>query len=207
MVQHLATRIQSAVRFPGRILPQILLKIRHWGKVREIREGSEVFCEFEGERYPGYLDRGNATQFIQDKAKQFCNGKGIDIGAGRWPLPGAVPVQDGRHRNAFRLDEFPDGSLDYVFSSHCLEHLDDWERALKLWIRKLKTGGILFLYLPHESMRLWNPGGPWVGVMHRWAPTHEVINAFLAKHGMDIVDYNRAKDAYWSFHIAARKRP
>ncbi len=201
----IAGKMGNAIRYPERILPQLFLKIKHCGKVKRISTNGKVFYEYEGERYPEYLATGNASRFILEKAKQYCRGRGIDVGAGKWPLPGATPIQEGKRQDAFKLDASPDGSLDFVFSSHCLEHLDDWQRALRVWIRKLKTHGILFLYLPHESMRLWNPGGPWVGVMHRWTPTCEVINPFLVTHGMSVLEHNPDRDAYWSFHIVARK--
>jgi len=91
---------------------------------------------------------------------------------------------------------FADESLDFVFSSHCLEHLDKWQYALKLWIAKLRLNGILFLYLPHKSMRLWNPGGPWVGSNHKWIPSYQVINQFLIGHGMEILEYNPERDMF-----------
>ncbi len=111
----------------------------------------------------------------------------------------------GSNQNAYRLDNFPDGSLDFVFSSHCLEHLERvGKRALRLWLRKLKPGGILFLYLPHESMRLWNPGSPWVGDGHKWQPRHEIVVPFLEAEGMSILEVNKDHDGYWSFHVVGR---
>ena len=47
---------------------------------------------------------------------------------------------------------FGAGSMDYVFSSHCLEHIEnDWQ-ALREWWRVLKSGGYLVLYLPHRDV-------------------------------------------------------
>ncbi len=99
----------------------------------------------------------------------------------------------------------PDGKYDYIFSSHTLEHLDRWQEALSLWISKLRINGIVFLYLPHESMRLWEPGGPWVGDAHKWVPTCNIITAFLANKGLQIIESNSGRDVFWSFHIVAKK--
>lgn len=47
---------------------------------------------------------------------------------------------------------FPDGSQDAVFSSHCLEHIDDCRLAIREWFRVLKTGGYLVLMVPHKYL-------------------------------------------------------
>ncbi|MHC4657758.1 MAG: methyltransferase domain-containing protein [Planctomycetota bacterium] len=193
----------STFDYAGRDFPtQVELRGK---QEKEIEKNDEIFYSFKGELYPAYLNKGNAVAFIVDKAKPYCRGKGIDVGAGHWPLPGAIPIQNEEHQNAYKLGNFADSSLDFVFSSHCLEHLDKWQDALKLWIGKLRVKGILFLYLPHKSMRLWKPGGPWVGSNHKWIPSYQVINQFLIGHGMEILEYNPEKDAFWSFHIIAER--
>jgi predicted SAM-dependent methyltransferase len=142
-------------------------------QVKRVQKNGEIFYRYKGVFCPEYLFTGNAASFILDKAYKYCQGKGIDIGAGKWPLRGAIPIENDEYQNAYKLDNFPDGSLDYVFSSHCLEHLDRWQDALRLWIKKLRINGILFLYLPHESMRLWNAGEPVVFDGHKWIPTYK----------------------------------
>ncbi|MGE0733456.1 MAG: class I SAM-dependent methyltransferase [Alphaproteobacteria bacterium] len=54
-----------------------------------------------------------------------------------------------------RLDELPDGALDFVYSSNVLEHIDDDRAALALLYRKLRPGGTLALYVP-AFMSLWS---------------------------------------------------
>lgn len=198
---------RTIIRFIGN--PLFELKWQYWN-VRDllfvrkvVREGT--YFKFLGELYPEFLKGGDAASFICETAKLYCHGKGLDIGPGKWPLKGAIPIENGEDQNAYKLDSFEDSSLDYVFSSHCLEHLKRWEDALSLWIRKLKTGGVLFLYLPHESMKMWRPGGPWVRHHHLWIPTVEKINPFLKQNGMKILDYNPDKDEAWGFHIVAKK--
>ncbi|MFC1932171.1 methyltransferase domain-containing protein [Chloroflexota bacterium] len=198
------SKIKKAIKNPGRI-PTHFLTLLKRAQLKRIEKDGEIFYKYKGELYPEYLNKGNAASFILDKAKQHCQGKGIDVGASNWPFPGAIPIQNEKHQNAYKLDNFSDGSLDYVFSSHCLEHLDKWQDALGLWIRKLGINGILFLYSPHESMHLWNPGGPWCGDSHKWIPTFEIINSFLIDNRMEIIEYYPEKDKYWSFHIIAKK--
>ena len=197
-------KVRKALEHPELVLPYLGGWVRRLG-VRRIVKDEQVFYKYAGVLYPGYLNEGNAASFILDKAKYYCQGKGIDMGASEWPFPGAVPIQEAENQNAYRLDAFSDGSLDYVFSSHCLEHLDRWQDALRLWICKLRTGGVLFLYLPHVSNELWKPGGPWVGDGHVWSPTWEVLCPFLEGEGMAILEFSRGRDRYWSFHIAARR--
>ena len=197
-------KIKKGIRHPEKIIPFIAYRIRRLF-VKKLEIDGKLYYKYKGEMYPDYLSYGNACQFIAEKALTYCKGKGIDVGADIWPLPGAIPIQDAPDTNAYNLNIFEDSSLDYVFSSHCLEHLDRWQEALSLWITKLKLDGILFLYLPHESMKLWNPWGPWVGGGHKWQPTIEVLLPFLQEHGMKIIEYNSGHDTYWSFHIVCKR--
>ena len=199
-------KIKKIIRnFLRSLRPSYFLVLLRRSQVKRIEKDGKVFYKYRGFPYPGYLKKGNAVSFILDKTKQYCRGRGIDVGADRWSLPGAIPVQNEKHQNAYKLDNFPDSSLDYVFSSHCLEHLDRWQYALRLWIEKLRINGILFLYLPHESMPLWHPGGAWVNDAHKWIPTYEIVNNFLIDNGVEVIEYNPQKDKYWSFHIVAKK--
>jgi SAM-dependent methyltransferase len=156
-------------------------------------------------KYPSYLNAGNAMKFIQDIALEYCKGIGLDIGAGQFPLPGAIPIDQNMYNNAYCLSSFPDSSVDYVFSSHCLEHLQHWDRAIVEWIRVLKPGGILFLYLPHESMEMWHPGSSWVGDEHKWIPTWRVISDFMLNMRMVIVGCNPLPDRAYGFWVAFKK--
>ena len=156
------TRWQRALRHPDEIWPALVSAVRRRA-VRTVERQGERFYAYKGVLYPAYLHEGNAAAFIQDTALTYCIGRGIDVGANEWPLPGAEAIDDTASENALKLDRFEDGSLDFVFSSHCLEHIAEWQGALALWVGKLKPGGILFLYLPHESMKLWRPGEAWVG--------------------------------------------
>jgi SAM-dependent methyltransferase len=198
------TRWQRALRHPDEIWPALVCALRRRA-VREVEHHGERFYAYRGELYPAYLHEGNAAAFIRDTALKYCQGQGIDVGANEWCFPGAEPIDDSPDENALKLGRFQDESLDFVFSSHCLEHIAQWKQALDLWIQKLKPGGVLFLYLPHESMLLWRPGGPWVGGAHKWSPTRDAITPHLASRGLDIIEASPGRDAYWSFHICARK--
>jgi SAM-dependent methyltransferase len=156
--------------------------------------------------YPDYLTVGGASHAIFREALKYCKGKGVDIGAGHWPLPGSVPLDlkrgPGRKQS---IRDFDDGSLDYVFSSHCLEHIAAWQEELAVWIAKLKPGGALFLYLPHPDCGIWSPGAPMVGAGHVWAPSLEVLRTELQARGMTLIASDAGPDAMQSFFACARK--
>lgn len=170
---------------------------------RETENG--IFWEYNGVLYPDRLTKKNAMENIKAIALKYCEGGGLDIGAGRYPFHTARAIMDDKTENAYKLPSVPDNELDYIFSSHCLEHLErPWE-ALDLWIRKLKRNGILFLYLPHIDMELWRPGAPWVGHQHKWSPTFEKVKNELEFRGMSIIAGDGDKDNLWSWYIVATK--
>ena len=62
-----------------------------------------MIYEYKGNRYPDYLKTGNAASFIAPAARFFCRGRGLDVGAGLWPLKGAIPVDVDRGGDAMAL--------------------------------------------------------------------------------------------------------
>lgn len=119
---------------------------------------SPAIFEYGGDLFPDYLRRGNACQFIAPTALHFCKGDGLDVGASKWPLPGAVPIDLATGGDAMALPlRFNSIGWNFIFSSHCLEHLPNPVAALEHWRTKLVDGGVLFLYLPHPDMRYWRP--------------------------------------------------
>lgn len=47
---------------------------------------------------------------------------------------------------------FPDESQDAIYTSHCLEHISDYKRAIREWFRVLKPGGHLVIIVPHQYL-------------------------------------------------------
>ncbi len=119
--------------------------------------------EYKGSIYPKLQAEGFAAQYAFPFAQKFCKGIGFDIGCMKeeWALPGSLPVDkcftDGH--DAMCLPTYMNYlNVDYIFSSHCLEHLTDWVAALDYWATRIKSGGVLFLYLPNmEASRYWQP--------------------------------------------------
>ena len=42
--------------------------------------------------------------------------------------------------------------MDTVFSSHCLEHIEREQDAIRDWFRVLKVGGFLVCFVPHQAL-------------------------------------------------------
>lgn len=95
----------------------------------------------------------------------YLRGRGLDIGAGDFKvLPHVISVDNMNHAQfgfsvrpdvmcaADKLDVFASNCMDFVYSSHTLEHVVDYKAALKEWWRVVKQGGYLVLYLPHKEL-------------------------------------------------------
>jgi hypothetical protein len=161
---------------------------------------------YESEIYPDYLTVGGATFAISKTAQKYCLGSGLDIGASYWPLPGSTPIDtEAGPGTVNRIEAVPINSQDYVFSSHCLEHIEEWQSALDMWISKVRSGGILFLYLPHPSCKLWRMDNPMMKGIHKWVPTPEIIGDTLRKRGLEVIDKDEGPDHFFSFYFCARK--
>ncbi len=112
------------------------------------------------------------TNLIRTKEffTKYCQGKGIDIGAGDStfvPNSESFDVKDG---DANVIDEYRKPlSYDFVHSSHCLEHMNNPKSALQTWWNLLKPGGYLILVVPDE--RLYEQGiWPSIfGLGHKWS--------------------------------------
>jgi SAM-dependent methyltransferase len=83
---------------------------------------------------------------------RYLAGDGIDIGAGAdLIVPNAVGF-DLEQGDANRIDEYIHRQFDFVFSSHCLEHMYDPVDAIKRWWSLVKPGGYMILLVPDEDL-------------------------------------------------------
>jgi SAM-dependent methyltransferase len=83
--------------------------------------------------------------------QKYCQGNGIDIGAGNDPISTNPMVWDIYNGDATYMLGMPDGVFDYVYSSHCLEHVSSPYLAIKNWWRILKANGFLLILIPHRD--------------------------------------------------------
>lgn len=157
-----------------------------------------MIYEYKGSLYPDYLKTGNAAQHVIATAQHFCKGEGIDVGAGKWPFPGALPFDIARGQDAMEL---PDRTFDFVFSSHCLEHVRNPVAALEHWVDHLRPGGTLFLYLPHPDMAYWLPQ-TCRKHLHSWRPSD--MAQVLRDLGLSNVIHSE-RDLAWSFAVVGFK--
>lgn len=94
-------------------------------------------------------------------ATKYFVGHGVDVGAGsdplskysqQFPLMTQCLDWDIKDGDAQLLATLADSSLDFVHSSHCLEHMRDPREALHNWLRVLKPGGYLVVIVPDEDL-------------------------------------------------------
>lgn len=153
----------------------------------------------------------------------YTNGVGLDIGCGpAKAFPHFIGVDNRKDTELFgiqmdpdltipdacKLDILADESMDFVFSSHLLEHITEYKSALREWWRLIKVGGHLCLYLPHAELY------PKIGE-HGANPDHKhdflpsnIVSAMTDIGSWDLVrDETRSQDDEYSFFQVYKKLP
>jgi SAM-dependent methyltransferase len=96
---------------------------------------------------------------------------GIDLGCQHDPLNHTFRRWDVifGDSDATYMDGVPDEKFHTVYASHLLEHIEDYQTALKNWWRILKPGGHLILIVPHRDLyeKKSQPPSNWNGE-HKW---------------------------------------
>lgn len=90
--------------------------------------------------------------------RKYMSGTGLEIG-GTGYLQGVVPILDTATNieigypgyDGIHLP-FPDNSQDYVYTSHCLEHISDYKNSIREWHRVVKVGGHIVITVPHQYL-------------------------------------------------------
>lgn len=153
----------------------------------------------------------------------YTSGRGLDLGCGAWKaFRHFIGLDSNVDEKLFgmrataadmivptceRLDLFADASMDFVFSSHLLEHIEDHRAALAEWWRVVKVGGYLVLYLPHRDHY------PNVGTYganpdhkHDFLPD-DILDAMRGVGGWDLLrNEERSGGDEYSFFQVFRKR-
>ena len=133
-------------------------KIRHGYDTREQMKRENKKLDV------GYQEKGRVTKQEQRTLlAKYCKGKGVDLGCGATKIhKDAIGIDLFQYPNnevdyvgisANDLWMFKDGELDYVISSHVLEHMNDVKKTLKEWDRVLKPGGILGIIVPDADLK------------------------------------------------------
>ena len=93
--------------------------------------------------------------------RRYFVGHGLDIGGKPDPLAlyvelfcrlDSVRTWDWEDGDAQFLETLPADSIDFIHSSHCLEHLRDPAEGLKNWMRVVRPGGHLVITVPDEDL-------------------------------------------------------
>lgn len=108
---------------------------------------AEIYQHYEGETTKSHNRRIREGFF-----EKYCNGEGFDIGYGGDIITPDCSGWDMRNGDAQYLSGIEDESFDFVYSSHCLEHMYDVRIALKNWFRVVRRGGYLLLAIPHRDL-------------------------------------------------------
>ena len=192
--------------------------------------------------------QGNESGKIKWEIVKWTRGRGLDLGAGiQKTFPHFIGVDNGKDGTLFghpinpdvrvttaaELPMFASGSMDFVFSSHLLEHFplthDDprkWSNpmaralaekmliekhtaleALKEWLRVIKTGGYLVLYVPDED-EYPKVGEEGANPDHCFNCSYESVMELMRKtgSGFDLVDFQkRAEGAEYSLFFVFKK--
>ena len=99
------------------------------------------------------MDEATKTKQIWGKLERsVLQGKGIDIGCGPDPVTPDVRRFDIEDGDANEITKYVSDQFDFVYSSHCLEHMKDPSSALKEWWKLVRPGGHLVFLVPDEDL-------------------------------------------------------
>jgi SAM-dependent methyltransferase len=84
--------------------------------------------------------------------KSILTGRGIDIGCGPDPITPEARRFDLEDGDANHISQYVHEQFDFVYSSHCLEHMHNPQDALLDWWKLVKPGGHLFFTVPDEDL-------------------------------------------------------
>jgi SAM-dependent methyltransferase len=145
--------------------------------------------------------KANLTRVQHPLFQRIFSGRGIDIGCGEDRLdrdnffPGIEECEgfdringDAQDILAFREAE----TYDFVYSSHCLEHLQNPATAIKSWFALLRPGGYMVILVPDEDLyeqgywpSRFNPDHKWTFTIkkkHSWSPYSINFVDFVSEH-------------------------
>lgn len=164
---------------------------------------------------------GNESGKILWETVPYTRSQGLDLGCGPnkvWPHAIGVdnysataqfgtPMRPDVVSDCTKLQVFGSASMDWVYSSHLLEHIQDTAAALKEWWRVLRPGGHLVLYLPHKDFY------PNVGTeganpdhKHDFLP-QDIVDTMKDIGGWDLLrNEDRNADREYSFYQVYKKR-
>jgi predicted SAM-dependent methyltransferase len=171
---------------------------------------------------PDKFASGREVDKCRDRLVKYCQGVGLDVGCGGLHAdrhhdtenkitPLAIGVDLTKTNLVGRADKlywFKDGVLDYIFSSHLLEHMFNIPNTLKEWLRVLKVGGHIVMYLPLHG-HYPAVGEPGANADHKQDLTPNIMISYFAGNcpNVDIVHIEeRIEGDEYSFDFVVRKK-
>ena len=168
--------------------------------------------------------QGNESGKIRWELVKWTRGRGLDVGCGpNKAFPHMIGVDNGADIQLFGHQFKPDvwiddaadlrlfgtESMDFVYSSHVLEHIpfDKVVKCLKEWLRVIKINGYLVMYLPDETLYP-KAGEPGANPDHKWNVSYQLMIDLMEKAGhWDLVDWQRRdqNDEYSLFFVFQKK--
>lgn len=170
--------------------------------------------------------QGNEAAKISWEIVKYTRGRGLDIGAGLYrTFPHFITVDNNIDQVLFghpmprpdllvedggNLSILANESMDFVFSSHMLEHIEEDRlvKVLKEWMRVIKYEGYLVLYLP-DADEYPKVGEAGANPDHKWNVTYNQVVALMGHVGAwDLVDYQKrnATNEYSLFFVFQKLR-
>jgi len=118
---------------PGAVFPDSAVAHHFLDGLKGIEIGGSAHNPFHIEGCMNVDFTDSPTVFTGEQMRMCGDSRQVDVAAPGDDLP------------------FPDASLDYVLSSHVLEHFHDPVRALEEWLRVVRPGGYVFMVIPHRD--------------------------------------------------------
>ena len=148
----------------------------------------------------------------RDWLKQFCVGRGLDIGCGHQKIhPDAIGIDVLKgpkcvaeiHASGDELDFLTTGQWDYIVSCQALEHIADTKKSLRGWLRILKPGGIVAVTVPDGSRE---PRAV-LDARHLSAFTPDLLALFFEDCGFKVEEVLSVEEAGWPTIMLRARKP
>jgi ADP-heptose:LPS heptosyltransferase/predicted SAM-dependent methyltransferase len=150
--------------------------------------------------------QGNEAAKVRYDIVPYTRGRGLDLGCGpAKAYPHFIGLDNNADAALFGIHakpdilvetcevlDFKDATMDFVFSSHLLEHIENYKAALAEWWRVIKVGGHLVLYLPDEDQYP-KVGEKHANPDHKWNVSYDrVIDAM--PDGWDLIRFEKRSE-------------
>jgi SAM-dependent methyltransferase len=97
-------------------------------------------------------ETSKSKQYWGPLERQATLGGGIDIGCGPDPVTPEARRFDAEDGDANVISQYVKEQFDFVYSSHCLEHMHDPRVTVLDWWTLVRPGGYLFILVPDEDL-------------------------------------------------------